>query len=112
MMYIFKCKAAGDVIMTQADADHLLQIIGKTPAAKGIIEVAALNAAIQALENAVAREPANRHQTKMQASTSTSDTPPETPAEDEPVELHQRIWPLEEMLKRARDAGEVIVWGV
>lgn len=108
MMYTFKCKAAGDVTMTQADGDQLLQIIGKTPTAEGIIEAAAVNAAIQALENAVAREQVNRDRAGRQASTQ----PPDAQAEDEVVELHQRIWPLVEMLKRARDEREVIVWGV
>jgi len=104
-MYTFKCKAAGDVTMTQADGEQLLQIIGKTPASEGIIEVGAVNAAIQALENAAAQEEAGRHQ-------AASTQPRDTPAEDEIVELHQRIWPLVEMLKRARDEREVIVWGV
>lgn len=108
MMYTFKCKAAGDVTMTQADGDRLLQIIGKTPAAEGIIEVAAASAAIQALENAAAQEHANRRQAGKQGATQ----PHDTPAEDEDVELHQRIWPLVELLKRARDEREVIVWGV
>jgi protein-tyrosine phosphatase len=108
MMYRFKCKAAGDLIMTQADGDELLRIIGKTPAAEGIIEVAAVSAAIQALENAVAREQANRHQAGKQV----SPQPDDAPTEDDDVELHQRIWPLVEMLKRARDEREVIVWGV
>ncbi|MCY7308731.1 MAG: DUF1840 domain-containing protein [Rhodoferax sp.] len=108
MMYTFKCKAAGDLIMAQADGDQLLQIIGKAPAAEGIIEVAAVSAAIQALENAVDRGQAN-HQ---QAGRLVSAQPRDTPAEDEAVELHQRIWPLVEMLKRARDQREVIVWGV
>ncbi len=108
MMYTFKCKAAGDVTMTQADGDQLLQIIGKTPTAEGIIEVAAVDAAIQALENAVASPQAARHQAAKQASTQ----PRDWSSEDEFVELHQRIWPLVEMLKRARDEREVIVWGV
>ena len=109
MMYVFKCKAAGDVTMTQADGEQLLQIMGKTPAAEGIIEVEAVNAAIQALENAVAKEEAGRRQ---QAAKQASAPPRDTPAEDEVVELHQRIWPLVEMLKRARDEREVIVWRV
>ena len=108
MMYTFKCKAAGDVTMTQADGDELLQIIGKTPTAEGIIEVAAVDAAIQALENAVASPQEARHQAAKQASTQ----PRDWSAEDEFVALHQRIWPLVEMLKRARDEREVIVWGV
>jgi len=107
-MYTFKCKAAGDVTMTQADGDQLLQIIGKTPAAAGIIEASAVDGAIQALETAVAREKANCQHAEEQASTELRDMP----AEDEVVELHQRVWPLVEMLKRARDEREVIVWGV
>lgn len=90
MMYTFKCKAAGDVILAQADGDQLLQIIGKTPAVEGIVEVAAMNAAIRALESAVAQERTAHHQAEKQAPTA----PRDTPAEDEVVELHQRIWPL------------------
>jgi len=109
MMYTFKCKAAGNVTMTQADSEQLLQIIGKTPAAEGIIEVGAVNAAIQALDNAVEKEESGRrHQAAKQDVAQSRDTP----AEDQVVELHQRIWPLVEMLKRARDEREVIVWGV
>jgi hypothetical protein len=108
MMYTFKCKAAGDLIMTQADGERLLQIIGKMPEARGIIEVAALDAAIQALESAAAREQANPDPAERQGPIE----PRDAPAEDEVVELHQRVWPLVEMLKRARDEREVIVWGV
>jgi hypothetical protein len=109
MMYTFKCNAAGDVTMTQTDGEQMLHIIGKAPAAKGIIEVAAVPAAIQALENAVAREPAARRPAATGKATERGDPPNE---EDEVVELHQRVWPLLEMLKRARDEREVIVWGV
>ena len=108
MSYTFKSKAAGDITMTQADAEQLLRIIGKTPAAEGIIEVAAENAAIQALEDAASREQANRALAAEQVDTQLSDAPDE----EEPVQLHQRIWPLVEMLKRAREAHEVVVWGV
>jgi len=114
MTYTFKCKTAGDVTMAQADGGLLLQIIGKSPVAEGIIEVAAMNAAIQALENAAARELANLQQAGQQDSTEPDDRPAGgDPIERvERVELHQRIFPLVKMLKRARDDGEVIVWGV
>jgi len=108
MMYTFKCKAAGDVTMTQADGDQLLQIIGKSPTAKGIIEVAAIPAAIEALESAIARDEANPDMAGQSASPKASGES----TEGEVVELHQRVWPLMEMLKRARDANEVVVWGV
>ena len=38
MNYLFKSKAAGDVLMLGASGDRLLRTIGKEPAAKGIIE--------------------------------------------------------------------------
>ena len=41
LIYKFKSKAAGDVIMLGPGGDQVLRIIGREPAAKGIIEVAA-----------------------------------------------------------------------
>ena len=53
-MYRFKSKADGDLIMMAPVGDQLLRIMGREPAAKGIIEVAALPQAIAALEQAIA----------------------------------------------------------
>lgn len=100
MIYKFKSPAAGDLIMLGPQGDQLLRLLGREPAAKGIIEVAAMPAALQALSAAVARA--------------------EAPAEDtnndkgEPAEpgLRQRLWPMIEMLRRCQAAGEPIVWGV
>jgi hypothetical protein len=49
-MYRFKSRADGDLIMMAPVGDQLLRTIGREPAAKGIIEVAALPQAIAALE--------------------------------------------------------------
>jgi len=95
MIYKFKSKAAGDVIMLQPHGDQLLRLIGREPAAKGIIEVAALPAAIQALQSAAAQAEAT----------------PDAEAE-RGVGLKQRVWPMIEMMKRTHAAGEPIVWGV
>ena len=38
MIYKFKSKAAGDVIMLGASGDDVLRTIGKSPAAQGIVE--------------------------------------------------------------------------
>ena len=51
-MYRFKSKADGDLIMMAPVGDQLLRIIGREPAAKGIIELAVLPQAIAALEEA------------------------------------------------------------
>ena len=47
MIYKFKSKAAGDVIMLRPHGDQLLRLIGREPAAKGIIEVADMPAAMR-----------------------------------------------------------------
>jgi hypothetical protein len=95
MIYKFKSKAAGDVIMLQPHGAQLLRLIGREPAAKGIIEVADLPAAIRALQDAAAQ----------------ADTPADADGE-RGVGLKQRVWPMIEMMKRTHAAGEPIVWGV
>lgn len=100
MIYKFKSKATGDLIMLGANGDEMLRIIGKEPAAKGIIEVADMPAAMAALQAAVlAEEPAG------------DDAGDET-APQGGVTLRQRVWPVVEMMKVAHAAGQPIVWGV
>lgn len=96
MIYKFKSKAAGDVIMLQPHGDQLLRLIGREPSPKGIIEVADMSGAIQALQNAAAQ----------------SDAPAEDANGERGVGLKQRVWPMVELLKRSQAAGEPIVWGV
>ena len=107
MIYKFKSKAAGDVIMMGPSGDHVLHIIGKTPAPKGIIEPAAMPAAIAAIEQAVVDEEAARKQAEADAAAEGRTLPPA-----EGVTLRQRAWPLVEMLKRALAANKEVVWGV
>ena len=107
MIYKFKSKAAGDVIMMGPAGDHVLRLIGKEPAAKGIIEPAAMPAAMAALERAIAAEEAEREQARREAEAEGRSFAPA-----EAVTLRQRAWPLVEMMKRAHAAGKEIVWGV
>ena len=104
MMYKFTSKASGDVIMMGPQGDGLMRLLGREPAAKGIIEVAAIPAALRALEAALAA-PAGGYD----AATS-DDATRETPVA--PVALRQRLWPVMEMLRRCQAAGQPIVWGV
>lgn len=108
MIYKFRSKATGDVIMLGPHGDHLLSLLGRTPAAKGIIEVAAMPAAIAALQAAVeADDAARRGAAEPAADDGTEDT-----AVPGGLPLRQRLWPMVEMLKRAHAAGEPVVWGV
>ena len=97
MIYKFKSKAAGDLIMLGPNGDQLLKLIGREPSAKGIIEVDDMAAAMDALQQAVKADEAN---------------PSADDASPRGVSLRQRIWPMVEMLKRAQAAGHPVVWGV
>ena len=107
MLYKFKSKAAGDLIMLGPNGRQVLQIIGKEPGTKGIIEPAQMGAAIQALESAIAREEADQKQADAQASAKG-----EKAGRAEGISLRQRAVPFVDMLRRAEKAGEDIVWGV
>lgn len=107
MIYKFKSKAAGDVIMMGPAGDMVLRTIGKEPAPTGIIEPAAMPAAMQAIEAAIAADEAARAEAEREAQAQGQTLPPR-----EGVSLRQRAWPLVEMMKRAHAADKEIVWGV
>jgi hypothetical protein len=106
MIYKFKSKAAGDLIMLRLSGDQVLRVIGKS-AAKGIIEPAAMPAAIVAIEEAIAQEEAQRRKADAQAVAEGR-----TPSRADGVTLRQRTWPFLDMLKRANGEDAAIVWGV
>jgi hypothetical protein len=107
MMYKFKSKADGDVIMTGPAGDDVLRVIGKSPGAQGIIESGSMAAAIAALERAVAADDAARAQAEKEAAAEGRKLAPR-----DGVTLRQRAWPLVEMMKRSKAEGADIVWGV
>lgn len=100
MIYKFKSKASGDVIMLGPNGDQVLRIIGREPAPKGIIEVSDMAAAIAALRSAVKDDATPAENTDEEAPTAAN------------VALHQRVWPVIDMLERCLEAGEPVVWGV
>ena len=99
MIYKFKSKATGDLVMLGADGDQLLRLLGREPAARGIIDVAAMPAALSALQAAVAS-----------AEGEAADEDDESGARR--VGLRQRVWPMVGMLKSALAQDQPIVWGV
>lgn len=107
MIYKFKSKAAGDVIMVGPNGTDVLRLIGKPAAAQGILEVSAMAGAIAAIEQAVAADEAARAQAEKDARADGR-----TLAPREGISLRQRAWPLVEMMRRSQAAGVAIVWGV
>jgi hypothetical protein len=104
-MYRFKSKADADLLMLRPVGDQILRIVGREPAAQGIIQVAALPEAIRALEEAIAAAELARRGAKR------ADDDDEAGAA-EAVGLHQRAWPMLEMMRRALAERADIVWGV
>ncbi len=107
MIYKFKSKADGDVIMTGPAGDDVLRMIGKSPAAQGIIESGSMSAAMAAIEQAVAADETARTQAEKEAEADGKKLGPR-----DGVTLRQRAWPLVEMMKRSIKEGVDIVWGV
>ena len=108
MLYKFKSKASGDLIMLEPNGRQVLQIIGKEPAAKGIIEPSQMASAIVALETAIAREEAEQKQADDQAKGAKGDKA----TRPDGISLRQRAVPFIDMLRRAEKQGEDVVWGV
>ncbi|MBK1686501.1 DUF1840 domain-containing protein [Rubrivivax gelatinosus] len=105
MIYKFKSQATGDLIMLGPHGDRVLRLLGREPAPQGIIEVGAMAAAIAALEQAAAEDDEARREAG-------SEDPGEAARVARQVSLRSRVWPMIQMLRRAHEAGEPIVWGV
>ena len=107
MLYKFKSKAAGDLIMLEPNGRQVLKIIGKDPAAKGIIEPGQMAAAIRALDAAIASDEAAQKKAEEEARAKG-----EKALHPDGISLRQRAVPFIDMLRRAEQAGQDIVWGV
>ena len=115
MLYKFKSKATADLIMLEPNGKQILRIIGKEPTPKGILEVAEMPRAIEALRQAVQLEEDTRAQMDAQnvsGSVDTKDTKGAvTSGQERPVSLRQRAAPFIDMLQRAHKANKDVVWG-
>ena len=107
MPYKFKSRATADLIMLDANARTLLEIMGKSPDdAQGIITVEQIPAAIAALEAAAAEETARRN---AQPEDDEQDEDAAAASHDS-VGLAQRIVPLVDMLRRSAAEGKDVTW--
>jgi hypothetical protein len=111
MIYKFKSKACGDVIMLGPQGDQLLRLLGREPAPKGIIETPELAGAVARLKAAVqAAEQARSNEAPGEAGSAGSSAA--KAAEDDAVSLRRRLWPMIEMLTQSGAAAQPVVWGV
>lgn len=115
MLYKFKSKATADLIMLEPNGKQILRIVGKDPAPKGILEVAEMPLAIEALRQAVQQEEDAQAQMNAQNANPSENikntNAPTISGQERPVSLRQRATPFIEMLQRAHKAGKDVVWG-
>jgi cyclopropane-fatty-acyl-phospholipid synthase len=113
MLYKFKSKATGDLIMLEPQGKHILKLIGKESGAKGIILPNEMLAAIDALNAAVLQEEL-AIQAAKDASNGEGNDAAAAPITDGPrtISLKQRVVPFIDMLRRAHAEDKEVVWGV
>jgi hypothetical protein len=107
MLFKFKSKVTGDLIMLEPNGRRVLEIMGKDASAQGIITPEQMPAAIAALEQAVRAEEAERKAAVDKAKAEGKPAP-----QFDAVSLRQRAVPFLEMIKTCNSAGKEIVWGV
>jgi len=128
MLYKFKSRSTADLILLEPQGRRLLQIIGKEPGKTGIVTVAQIPSAIEALESAVLaeeRQAAAQQEAAAAAARQAqaeeggdNDNDNDNESEDnadgqrsEFVSLRQRAAPFIEMLRRSAEGGHDVVWG-
>ena len=112
MLYKFKSKDMGDVIMLEPNGRQMLEIIGKDAGPQGIILPEQMPAAIEALQVAIADEEARDKVRYSESATAGSGREDEPPSHGDPVALRARAQPFIEMLRHNLQAGHQVVWGV
>lgn len=98
MLYKFKSKNTGDVIMLESNGRKILEIIGKDAGPSGIILPEQMPAAIKAIQDAISLEESG----DAEAGAVPGDA----------LGLRQRAMPFIDMLQRNHKAGSDVVWGV
>lgn len=120
MLYKFRSKATGDVLMLEPQGNQFLQALGREPSARGILEPTAMPAALKALQRAIDEDERVRAAAREQAGAGArggqgaegDHADAGQAAGRDALPLRRRLWPMVEMIRRAQAAGEPIVWGV
>ena len=100
MLYKFKSKNMGDVIMLELNGRQVLEIIGKSPGPRGIILPEQMPSAVEALEAAIKLDEVEKEKEKNDDGLA------------EGVRLRYRAKPFIDMLRWNIKAGQEVVWGV
>ena len=105
MLYKFKSKNAGDVIMLEPHGRLVLEIIGKEAGPKGIILPEQMPAALLDLRAAIEQEELLERQQQLAQNAEQKNQPPV-------IALRHRALPFMQMLEACQRQGDSVMWGV
>lgn len=111
MLYRFKSEVTADIIMLEPNGRQVLEIIGKSTEAKGIILPEQMPIALEKLEQAVQADLLLRENIKK-ALAKGEEVEANSPVLKEAISLQQRALPFIDMLKRSIKSQTNVVWGV
>jgi hypothetical protein len=106
MLYKFKSKAAGDVIMLAPQGKLAVEAMGKAAGQPGIVRAADLAAALAGLQAAAAKEAADRARITQEAAAKGEPKPL-----FDPITLAARFKPLMDHIQRAQREEADVTWG-
>ena len=114
MAYTFQSRATADLIMLDATAKTILELLDKTPGEPGIITVEQIPQALATLEQAVAADEARRQELQQEMQSETAGDSAHAAAafaELGSVTLRQRVAPFAGMLRQSAQEGKPVTWG-
>lgn len=106
MLYKFKSKAGGDVIMLASHGAQVLGWLGRDPAQPGIVEHADMAQAIAKIKSALDAEEDLQRQRAEESEASLESV------ESKDVSMRSRCWPLLALMEQSLAARADLVWGV
>jgi hypothetical protein len=114
VLYRFKSKNAGDVIMLEPNGRQVLEIIGKTAGPQGIILATQMPQALAALRVAIAQDEEEERERHRQMEIERKAQCEDAAAVHQPpgVSLRHRALPFMQMLEFCHQLGDDVVWGV
>jgi Domain of unknown function (DUF1840) len=110
MLYRFKSKACADVVMLEPVGKRVLELLGKDPAAPGILLAHDMPQAVATLRAAVVADDLAREK-RRQAHAALDEVEPPSSLNDR-VTLRMRVAPFLELLGHSMREHTEVVWGV
>lgn len=118
MLFRFKSKVTGDLLMLDPHGRRMLKVMGKGDDAQGIIQVKDIPACIVAIEQAIDEEAQlvmaqkNRVNQPDERGMGPADQDQESNGKAQAVLFKHRALPMLDMLRKCQEAEVPIVWGV